>query len=336
VLVNKYVYHLPLYRQEQIFRQRYGVEVSRQSMARWVEKCAQILEHLYLSMKALLLSGNYLQIDETPVDVILEEKNGKTKKAYLWVYSQPGGNILFDFHCSRATTCLSGFIDGNFEGVIQCDGYAAYKTYEKLNAGVSLAHCWAHARRKFKEALDEETDKAAWMISKLQRLYRVEKRAREELLDPLAREALRQHEAIPILNTIEIFLHREQHSNPLPKSAWGKAIAYTLNCWHGLCLYAQAGYGHLEIDNNQVENGIRPTALGRKNWLFIGHPDAGWRSAVIYSIVASCKRARIDPYAYLFDVLPRIMDYPSRRIHELLPQNWENTKEQAQSEVLPI
>ena len=333
IAVCKYVYHIPLYRMQQIFSQRYGVEVTRQMMVHWIKKCAEILEHLFNAMKKLLLSGNYLQIDETPVKLMDPETKGKTKQAYLWVYSQPGGNILFDFQKGRSGECLREFINEQFSGVVQSDAYKVYKTYASSRPNIELAGCWAHCRRKFKEALVEEETEAAWVIADIQRLYRIEKHAREQQLDSVQREALRVEKTKPILTRIEIYLHKQLALNPLPQSALTKAIKYTLNNWKALCLYAQPGYGHVEIDNNGVENGIRPTAIGKKNWLFIGHPDAGWRSAVMYSIFGSCKRHNVEPYQYLVDVLPRIMDHPNKQIHELLPQNWKNFKQQAKTKV---
>jgi hypothetical protein len=253
-------------------------------------------------MKTELVAGDYLQVDETPVRVMDPDLPGKCAQAYLWVAGQPKGNVIFEFYQGRGQEQARQLI-GSFQGYLQRDGYSAYGALVRTMGGLLPVGCWAHARRKFVEAADLGQSEAAAVIEQLLQLYLVERLARDQCLSPKQRKELRAEKSVPLLNYLRLLIENTL-PKVLPQSPYGKAARYCLNEWEALNRYVEDG--RLEIDNNLTENAIRPSAVGKKNWLFIGHPDAGWRSAVIYSIVVSCQRRRIDPAKYLTDVLQRL------------------------------
>jgi transposase len=321
IVVGKYCDHLPLYRQEQIYQQRHGINLPRQSLARWVELVAQWLKPIYEQIRTGVMGGGYVQVDETPVDY-LEPGNGKTKQGYLWTCSRPGGDVFFRWETSRATVCLNNIIPVDFTGTVQCDGYSAYRSFANARNGtIALAGCWAHVRRKFFEALEQSPKTAGWIMRQIQSLYHVEARLREQQAGPRLRKAIRAYQSKPIVQRIQRALIRLKSSGRnLPQSLLGIAIDYALGQWPTLEVYL--GDGRVEIDNNLVENAIRPTALGKKNWLFVGEADAGERAAIIYTIIESCRRRGIDPYAYLKDVLTRLPNMTNHQIPEVIPSAW--------------
>ena len=323
IVVGKYCDHLPLYRQEQIYQQRHGVHLPRQSLTRWVELASQWLKPIYEQIRTGVMGGGYVQVDETPVDY-LEPGNGKTKQGYLWTCSRPGGDVFYRWETSRAAACLDNIIPVDFNGTLQCDGYSAYRSFANGRNGIELAGCWAHVRRRFHEALEQSPKTAGWILRQIQHLYRVEARLRESRdggTGPKLREAVRAHESKPIVERLERALIRLKSSGRhLPQSLLGIAIDYALGQWRTLDVYLDDG--RVEIDNNLVENAIRPTALGKRNWLFMGDADAGERGAIIYAIIESCRRRGIDPYAYLKDVLTRLPTMTNHQIPEVTPAAW--------------
>jgi len=324
IVVGKYCDHLPLYRQEQIYRQRHGVHLPRQSLARWVELASQWLKPIYEQIRTGVMGGGYVQVDETPVDY-LEPGNGKTRQGYLWTCSRPGGEVFYRWETSRAAACLDNIIPVDFNGTIQCDGYAAYRAFANGRNGIELAGCWAHARRKFHEALEQSPKTAGWILRQIQHLYRVEARLREQRAGPRLREAVRAHESRPIVERLERALVRLKRSGKhLPQSLLGNAMDYALGQWRTLDVYLADG--RVEIDNNLVENAIRPTALGKKNWLFMGDADAGERGAILYTVIESCRRRGIDPYAYLKDVLTRLPNMTNHQVPEVTPAAWATAR----------
>ncbi len=318
VILSKYDDHLPLYRQEQQFA-RLGVNFPRQTLCGWVEKGATWLQALVREMKAQLLGGDYLQVDETPVRVMDPEVKGKCAQGYLWVASRPGEDVIFEFHRGRDKQSAVGLM-GPFAGYLQRDGYSVYGALSQANPKLIPVGCWAHARRKFVEAAELESSEALAVVNEIRQLYLIERHARDECLEAEARWKLRGELAAPILAALQPRLEgmRERH---LPQSPMGKAIRYALNEWQPLTRYLQDG--RLEIDNNLTENAIRPSAVGKKNWLFIGHPEAGWRSAVIYSVIVSCRRRGINPWDYLKDVLERLPSMKQSEIASILPGRWK-------------
>jgi transposase len=321
IVVGKYCDHLPLYRQEQIYRQRHGVNLPRQSLTRWVELASDWLKPIYEQIRTGVMGGGYVQVDETPVDY-LEPGHGKTRQGYLWTCSRPGGDVFYRWETSRAATCLNNIIPVHFTGTVQCDGYSAYRAFANgRNGTIELAGCWAHVRRKFFEALPQSPKTAGWIMRQFQHLYRVEARLREQRAGPRLREAVRAHQSRPIVERLQRALLRlKSGGRHLPQSLLGIAMDYTLGQWQTLGVYL--GDGRVEIDNNLVENAIRPTALGKKNWLFVGEAEAGDRAAIIYTLIESCRRRGIDPYAYLKDVLTRLPKMTNHQIPEVTPAAW--------------
>lgn len=240
--------------------------------------------------------------------------------------------MLFHFDPGRNHEVALDLL-GDYRGALQCDGYNVYPVIDRKTGRVTLFFCWAHVRRKFFEALESGGPVAAWYVAEIQRLYLIEKQARESGLDESDRERLREELSRPVLARIKERLDRDcEDERLLPASPLGKAIHYTLERWSGLERYAKSGSGHIEIDNNGVENAIRPTAVGKKNWLFIGHPKAGQRSAILYTIIENCRLHGINPLEYLCDVMPKIMDHPAKRITELLPRQWKAAREATAAE----
>jgi transposase len=319
LLVGKYCDHLPLYRQEQIYA-RAGVQLPRQSLARWVELAADWLKPIYEHIRTGVLAGGYVQVDETPVEY-LEPGHGQTRQGYLWTCSHPGGDVVYHWHTSRAAACLEDILPVNFTGTVQCDGYSAYRSFANGRSGIELAGCWAHVRRKFYDALEQSPRSAGWLLRQIQNLYQIESRLRERRAGPRLRAAVRAHQSRPVLQRIEralvAFKSSKRH---LPQSPLGAGIDYTLSQWTTLQVYLQDG--RVEIDNNLVENAIRPTAIGKKNWLFIGDAAAGERSAILYTLIENCRRRGMDPYAYLRDVLTRLPRMTNRQIPEVSPAAW--------------
>lgn len=320
ILVGKYCDHLPLYRQEQIFAQRHNVNLPRQTLARWVELCADWLRPIYEQIRTGVMGGGYVQVDETPV-AYLAPGHGQTKQGYLWTCNKPGGDVFYAWETSRAAACLENLLGPEFKGILQCDGYSAYGAFAHRTNGIELSGCWAHVRRKFHEALEQTPGRAGWVMRQIQHLYRIESALREIKAGPNLRQAIRSHQSRPILKRLHkallLFKSGRLH---LPQSLIGQAIDYALSQWTTLEVYLRDG--RIEIDNNLVENAIRPTALGKKNWLFVGEAGAGQRGAIIYTIVESCRRRKIDPYTYLRDVLTRLPHLTNHRISEVTPAAW--------------
>ena len=322
IAISKYEDHLPLFRLEKIFRERHGVQLSRQSMAEWMAQTGFWLKPIYEVIKKGLQGRGYLQVDETPIRYLDPDRPGKAQMGFLWAFSAPGSDVLFDWQTTRGHEVPAEMLK-NFKGYLQSDAYAAYTTLARERKGeIKLVGCMAHARRKFVEALQEDR-RVAWIVRQIAHLYGVEKQLRETRAGPRLREARRVAEAMPVLKRLHKAMERIA-SKVLPRSGFGGALAYALNHWETLIRYVEDG--RLEIDNNLIENAIRPTALGKKNFLFIGHPDAGWYSAVIYSILGSCRRHGINPHEYLTDVLSRLPSATNHEIEDLTPAAWAKTK----------
>lgn len=324
VVISKYEDHLPLYRQEKIYRERHGVKLSRQSLAEWVGQVAFWLKPVYEVMKCSLLAGGYLQVDETPIRYLDPDLPGKSQLGYLWAYSRPKGEVIFDWQTSRGRAGPEAMLK-DFKGLLQTDGYAVYSSLAAERPDWVMLGCLTHARRKFHDALEEDR-RAAWCVRQMGHLYALEKQLREQRGGPRLREARRVAQARPVLARLEKMLKKWQPA-VLPKSLFGEAIGYALARWAELSRYVE--HGRAEIDNNLVENAIRPTALGKKNFLFIGHPAAGWRSAVIYSVLGSCRRLGIDPHEYLRDVLRRLPDMKMSQIEQITPAAWAKVRKDA-------
>jgi transposase len=302
ILIAKYWDHLPLHRQARQYK-RYGCELSQESMVRWVAKAGEWLDPIHERMRWELLQGNYIQVDETPIDFCDPDSGLKrTSKGYLCGISSPGQSVVFDWRKSRKHEEVTRSLKG-FEGRMQADAYQAYVTFEQENALVTLIGCMAHMRRKFTDCVkDKRASRACALIIKMiARLYCIEASIRESkppLTAPEVKAYRQKHVAVKWKWLGQLI--RVQAPKALPKSPMGKACTYAINNWQYLSNYLE--YGEVQIDNNLMENCIRPTKIGAKNWLFIGHPNAGQRSAIIYSVLISCQRLGVDPDAYLSEV----------------------------------
>jgi transposase len=329
IVVGKYCDHLPLYRQEKIYRQRHGVQLPRQTLTRWVELASQWLKPVYEHIRTGVMAGGYVQVDETPVDY-LEPGNGKTRQGYLWTCSRPGGDVFYRWQTSRAAGCLEQIIPVDFTGTLQCDGYAGYRSFvNRRTQAIQLAGCWAHVRRKFHEALDPSPKTAGWFLRQIQNLYQVEAWLRKQMAGKRLRQAVRSHQSRPIVQRLkEALLRLKASGRYLPQSLLGSAMDYALGQWPTLEVYLDQG--QVEIDNNLVENAIRPTAIGKKNWLFMGDADAGERGAILYTIIESCRRRGLDPYTYLKDVLSRLPTMTNHQVPTLIPEVWAKAHLQRQ------
>ena len=305
LVVARFADHLPYYRQEQIYA-RSGLDLPRQKLSRWAEQVALLLQGLQGQLQQRILQSGYCQADETPVKVIDAERPGAARDAWLWTYHAPEAKaVVFDFQLSRGRDGPRAFIPEDWRGILQTDGYQLYAALGAERPGIILAGCLAHARRKWIEALDGGGDQVALILADFAKLYRVETEARAGALSAASREVLRRNRCEIVLDQLRQRIEVAR-TGALPQSRIGLASHYTLSRWATLTRFAQPGYGHIEIDNNPVENAIRPTALGKKNWLFIGHPDAGWKSAVLYSLLGTCKLLGVNPERYLVWVLPQL------------------------------
>ena len=294
-VVGKYCNHTPLHRQSMILERDLGLEISRATLDGWVLKVGELLIPMVAAMRRELISGSYIQADETPVDVQTREGRGKNHRAYLWQYSRPGGSVVFDFRLGRGRDGPKRFL-GQFEGILQTDGYAAY---DQIGApGMVHAACWAHARRQFFEAvqLNPRDPVATPIVAQMDELFAVDAEARRKTLTPAARHIRRQETARPLLDDIRSKIEAAQ-SAALPSSALSKACQYALALWKKLTCFLE--YPELELSTNLAENSMRPVALGRKNWLHIGSPQAGPKVAAILSVVESCRQAE-TPRARVF------------------------------------
>jgi len=323
IILGKYCDHLPLYRQEQIFKQRYGVEISRKTMGGWMHLMANWLSLIYEALRNEIRASGYIQADET---FIPYQDPGKDHcpNGYLWAYHSPGVGVLFEWYPSRAAKCLDPMLSG-YQGLLQSDGYGAYPAWlndpghAKEKAAIVHAACWAHARRKFFEAGHPVAEEIVKLIAKL---YQIETKLRVQ--GSADRRADRQAKAAPILEAIKAILETEQ-PRTLPKSAFGKAINYTLKRWDMLNEYLD--HHALEIDNNLVENAIRPTAIGKKNWLFFGSPESGQDSAILYSLIETCRKLGINPTDYLRELLDALPTMAQKEIPHWTPAKWESFRE---------
>jgi transposase len=321
ITIDKYVNHLPFYRQLQMFKQQ-GISIAPATINGWFRDVADLMRPTYYRLKELVLGSDYIQSDETTIPIINNEKH-QTVKGYIWMVRAVMPNLVFFHydHGSRAQkVALQLFKD--YQGAIQTDGYAVYDTYENKK-GVLPIGCWAHVRRKFEEALKEDKDRASYALEQIGLLYEVERRADQEQLSYEQRADLRSRLSYPIMVAFEKWLLLE-YPKVLPKGRIGQAIRYTYNIYHKLTRYHLDG--RFRMDNNLGENAIRPVALGRKNWLFCGNDDAAENAAIIYSLLGCCKASGVNFREWLVYFLENIHRYDddySMDLAELLPHNFK-------------
>jgi len=317
IVIDKYVDHMPLYRQMQRF-ERGGFKIPYSTLTDWVSATCKLILPLYEALKAEVLRSNYLHADETPIKVLDKDKKAGTHRGYYWVYQDSIKKIVFfDYQQSRGREGPTGILE-NFEGYLQTDGYSVYEIFDKKENAITLMHCMAHARRMFNDALDNDKERSDYALKQIQQLYAIERICKEESLTVAQITQVRQQISVPLLESLGKWM-RDQYIEVTPKSAIGKALAYSLERWSKLSLYTENGM--LNIDNNPVENSIRPVALGRKNYLFAGSHEAAQRSAMLYSLLGTCKMHAIEPYTWLRNTLEIIATHPINRIKELLPHH---------------
>ncbi len=325
VLLSKYTDAIPLYRQAAMLA-RLGPGFTRQAMGQWVEHGAGLLRPVYLELQKTVTQSGYVQGDETPIRVLDPARPGAAREAWLWTFLAPGQrSVVFDFQLTRSHEPALAFLR-TFTGIFQTDGYAGYpKALRMLPAAerqrIIHAACMAHCRRPFVEALEAGDDRAAPFLAYLGALYRIEAELRAAT--PEARALARGTQSTAWLVPMHLALTRAA-ADPavLPQSALAKAVHYALARWPELTRYAESGHGHMHIDSNAVENCIRPSAVGKKNFLFVGHPDAGWRAAVLYSILGTCKLQGVNEWSYLTWALPRLAAATNHTAHEFTPQRF--------------
>jgi transposase-like protein len=317
-VVAKYCDHMPLYRQTAILEREAGVEIGRATLDGWVMRVGELLEPVVQAMRKDLLTGGYLQADETTVPVQMHDRRGSNHEAYLWQYGRPGGETVFDFCLGRGREGPLKFL-GKWEGILQTDGYQAYDGV----GGPKLVHvgCWSHARRKFIDAVkvNPQDAEATKMVVRMDALFLVDREARKQGLTGVERLALRREHARPWVDEIrQACLTVSKQA--LPQSAVAKAAAYTLNMW--VKLERCFEYEQVELSNNLAENSMRPVALGRKNWLHVGSVKSGPKVAAILSIVESCRRLRVPVKEYLSDILPGLGRRMLSQVGDLTPARW--------------
>lgn len=315
VLTSKYADHLPLHRLEGIFL-RHGVELSRSTLCDWVAASAAQLRPVVEVMRTELLASRKVHTDDTPVPV-LDKDRGSTRKGRLWVYlgDAQHEHIVFDYTPDRSRDGPLRFLDG-YKGYLQADAYGGYDQIYAGNDVIEVA-CWAHARRKFFDAMPSDSRRATIALAHIRELYAIEKQARQ--LDAEKRHALRAEQAPPILDELKAWLDEQAHT-ALPKSPIGEAVHYARAQWTALTRYLEDGI--LELDNNRAERALRRVAIGRKNWMFAGSDEGGSRAAIIYSLVASCAALKVNLYTYLRDVLERLPACHTDEISRLTPKAW--------------
>jgi transposase len=317
-LVSKYSDHLPLYRQSVILSREAGIDISRATMDGWVMRCGGLLMPVARAIGRELLRDRYIQADETPVPVQMQDGRGRNHQAYLWQYSRPGGSAVFDFRTGRGREGPKSFL-GNYEGILQTDGYAAYDR----TGGPKMVHagCWAHARRKLFDAvkLSPEDKTATQLVGRIDELFAVDAGARKAGMDETARHALRQERSRPLLEILRRELEQAGRA-ALPSSALGKAVNYTLSLWQKLTRFLD--HPEIELSSNLAENSMRPVVLGRKNWIHVGSEEAGPKVAAILSVFETCRRLNVPVREYLAAVLPRLAGTSIQRIGEFTPAAW--------------
>ena len=324
IFVAKYVDHQPFYRQIKGFGRDYNWKAGSSTFSDWLAACCTLMEPLYQCLLRKVIDTDYMQTDESPIKVLDSEKKGKTHQGYMWVYRNPiSGLILFEYRKGRgANGVLERLKD--FTGHLQTDGYSAYKTYLKKHPDVEGISCLAHIRRKFFEARKNDRRKANMALAAINFIYHIDAHCRRRNRTAQERLSLRQCLALPVYEALLDWVIYAQANN-LSKGDMGKALHYAKNELPKLA--ACFTDGRIELDNNLIENSIRPLALGRKNYLFAGSHPAAKRAAMMYSFFASCQKLEVNPTEWLKDVLTRLPSHPVNRLKELLPGEWAKYEE---------
>ncbi len=322
IAVSKFVDHLPEYRQQQIFK-REGVQIPPATMNNWTHRIAQLVQPVCKHIKQQILNTGYIQIDESTIKVMSGKKN-RTHLGYMWVLNSPEQDMVyFAYDESRSKAAAQKMIL-NYEGEIQSDGYEVYESLNKSNGAQHFSTCMAHVRRYFDKSKANDKERSEYVLRKMQELYEIERNCREQNSTPEQRKEIRQKMAKPILKELKIYIEK-QVITTTPASAFGKALGYAIKRWKKLTRYLDNG--RLEIDNNLIENAIRPLALGRKNYLFAGNHDAAANIANFYTLFGTCKKLGVNPYNYLVWCLERINSTSIQEIHSISPASYSKLME---------
>lgn len=317
--IDKYVYGMPLHRQIDKYT-RMGVRIPASTASDWMMKGWKWLAPLWELLKLLVMTQKYLQADESPIKVLDRNHKDGIHQGYMWVYNAPSDKlVLYDYRKGRDSSGPEEMLE-KYTGILQTDGYTVYEKLFVNHPNIILVYCMAHARRKFVDALGDNKEKASYALAQMQILYALEEQMRQESFSWKERTALRQEKAAPILEGLEKWMDA-QLLQVRPSSPLGKALAYAKPRWEGLSAYTQ--HGQIEIDNNLVENSIRPLAIGRKNYLFAGSHQAAEMTAAMYSFMATCKKNNINELEWLKDVFERTQCHKQKDLYQLLPNNWE-------------
>lgn len=324
ILANKYLYHLPFDRQRVLNLQRHGVDLSPNTMGDAAAKVADQCGLLVGRMKQGMLASRYVRADETFIRYLDRTIPGGSSNGYFWVYRGLTGDVIFDWQTSREHRHASEWLGPDYEGILQSDGYQAYESYCRVQRArdktVLRAACLAHIRRKFENARAERPEVVDWILRIIARLYILEKPLREYKADAAVRLRVRQNRSRALIGLLGKAFKRLLTTRIRPKSGLGQALQYALGQWPAMQTFLEDG--RVEIDNNDTENDIRPSAVGKKNWLFVGSPEAGKRSAVMYTLLISARNHGVDPQAYLQDVIERLPVTRPCDLDALLPANW--------------
>jgi transposase len=319
VIVSKWADHLPLHRQAKMFA-RHGIELSDQTLCGWTAQCAELLQPLYERLKRHVLSSKVVGTDDTPVKV-LDRKLPQARKGRIWPYvgDRDHPAVVYDYTGTRERAGPEEFLK-NYRGHLQADAYVAYDAFfTKPDRGMVEVACWAHARRHFHQASENDPSRMRTVLLLIAQLYAVERAARQRGLRGEELRLLRQHGSRPVLERLRAYLIEIQ-AQLLPKSEAGQAVAYALKNWTALTRYCENP--DLAIDNNATERSLRCFAVGRNNWTFFGSDRGGRTAAVLRSFVTSCELVKVDPFAWFQDVLSRIAAHPMTKLDELLPHHW--------------
>ncbi|MGB6036241.1 MAG: IS66 family transposase [Cryomorphaceae bacterium] len=302
---------------------RMGVRIPASTASDWMLKGWKQLTPLWELLKLLVINQKYLQADESPIKVLDKNHKNGIHQGYMWVYNAPSDKlVLYDYRRGRDSSGPRAMLE-NYAGILQTDGYSVYEKLFARHPKILLVFCMAHARRKFVEAQSDNKEKADYVLTEMQKLYALEEQMRVEQLSWQERTQLRQEKAAPILKELEKWMDA-QLAEVRPSSPLGKALAYAKPRWAGLSAYTN--HGQIEIDNNLVENSIRPLAIGRKNYLFAGSHQAAEMTAAMYSFMATCKKHNINELEWLKDVFERIQVHKQKDLYQLLPNNWQKYK----------
>jgi hypothetical protein len=313
--IDKYLYHLPLYRQHQRITAA-GIKLSRATLTSYVHRTAGILKPIYQALIVSIASGSIVWMDETKVRA--GKVNGKMKQGYFWSIYGEKEEVAFHYNRSRGHEIIYEVLGKGFSGILETDDYAAYETYSNKLESVEHALCWSHTRRKFIKAEDQESELVETALAYIRDLYKIE----ESIKNPKKKQEIRGSKSKLVVDKFFTWLKDTFNQKTLlPSSEFTKAVNYALDNEAGLRVFLSNP--HVTLDTNHLEREIRPIAVGRKNWMFCDTEAGAEVSAIIYSLIASCKLQDINPYHYLVDVLQRVQIHPQSKISQLTPLNWK-------------